>query len=274
CFSWARPGSTTHASPLSSAGAVVGIACGLGIDVGWHDATAAFVASSAGGAPRCSAASWASTGRNRSSAVRPTSRFALSRSFTPGRSMTMLLPSRVTSASETPSPLTRRSMMFLAVSSELLAGLPGRDSRTGMPPWRSRPGTGMLPAATGAPSAITTTDTLPMRYTQYFRTSALAVAELVGVVVRAVGLRLDALGDRAPRHSEDHAGSHLEVDRPVVEDSDGAVDPARRHDLVSDPQAGHQRPVRGHLPPLRAHDQQEERGDENAEIEEGYGHRV
>src|SRR5207237_9985913 len=62
--------------------------------------------------------------------------------------------------------------------------------------------------------------------------------------------------------------------RPVVETTDRPVDPAGRHDFLPHLQAGHQRPVRGHLPPLRPDDQQEERGDENAEVKEGYGHRV
>src|SRR5256886_15733743 len=64
------------------------------------------------------------------------------------------------------------------------------------------------------------------------------------------------------------------VDRPVVETTDRPVDPAGRHDFFPHLQAGHERPVRGHLPPLRSDDQQEERGDENAEVKEGYGHRV
>ena len=75
----------------------------------------------------------------------------------------MLLPSRVTSASDTPRPFTRRSMMFLAVSSELLLNFPAGNSRTEMPPWRSRPRTGLFPTTKVATSAISTTATVPMR---------------------------------------------------------------------------------------------------------------
>src|SRR5439155_22252408 len=47
------------------------------------------------------------TGRNRSSAVWPTMSMARARSFTPGRSMMMLLPCRLISGSATPRESTR-----------------------------------------------------------------------------------------------------------------------------------------------------------------------
>ncbi len=58
------------------------------------------------------------TGRNRSSAVWPTRRSALARSFTPGRSTTMSVPWREISGSATPRPSTRVRMMSTATSSE------------------------------------------------------------------------------------------------------------------------------------------------------------
>jgi hypothetical protein len=54
------------------------------------------------------------TPRNRSSAVWPTMFRAFSRSFTPGRSMMMLLPCRLISGSATPSESTRLRMMLTA----------------------------------------------------------------------------------------------------------------------------------------------------------------
>ena len=88
-----------------------------------------------------------STGRNRSSAVLPTSAIALSRSFTPGRSMTMSLPWREISGSRVPKLSTRLRMMSMATSRVSDLYLPTGDSTTDMPPWRSRPSTGSWSAS-------------------------------------------------------------------------------------------------------------------------------
>ena len=114
------------------------------------------------GASSSSGGTSASTGRNRSSAVRPTMRWALSRSLTPGRFTTMLSPSRVTSASATPRASTRLRMMSTATSSEPSSGSPTGTRRTEMPPCRSSPSTGVLPemiVAARAPSTTTNTVT-------------------------------------------------------------------------------------------------------------------
>ena len=98
------------------------------------------------------------TGRNRSSAVWPTMLRALSRSFTPGRSMMMLLPCRLISGSATPSESTRFRMMLTAwpnVPGSTLTPCLGA-STTEMPPWRSRPSWGVVPVAK---TAITGTAT-------------------------------------------------------------------------------------------------------------------
>ena len=88
----------------------------------------------------------ASTGRNCSSAVSPTSCRARSLSFTPGISTRMLLPCRDTWASATPKELMRWLMMLMASSSESDEGcVPlGGASTTDTPPCRSRPRNGRL----------------------------------------------------------------------------------------------------------------------------------
>ena len=106
----------------------------------------------------------ASTGRKRSSAVRPTRRRALPRSFTPGRSTTMLSPWRLISGSATPSASTRLRMMSTAWSIEsLLTFFPTGWSTTEMPPCRSRPRIGSLPEISVAPRARTVTRIVPAR---------------------------------------------------------------------------------------------------------------
>src|SRR5262249_13897771 len=70
------------------------------------------------------------TGRNRSSAVRPTSCSAFVRSFTPGRSTTMSLPWRLISGSATPRLSTQLRMMSTATSRELDLNVPTGDRIT------------------------------------------------------------------------------------------------------------------------------------------------
>src|SRR5262245_33961442 len=119
CGSCERNGSTTHASLVSSTRRVVGMRSSALIAVLSHEAIAARAAASADsfagtvvvvvdgspvvvvapgtvvvvvGVTFSASGTRASTGRNRSSAVLPTIRRALSRLATPGRSTTMLLP--------------------------------------------------------------------------------------------------------------------------------------------------------------------------------------
>ncbi len=117
-----------------------------------------------------SGATSASTGRKRSSAVLPTTRRALSRSFTPGRSTTIWLPSRFTSVSATPRPLTRLRMMSTALSSTALPWDLTGSSRTSMPPCRSSPSTGRDPPATVTTKVPTMSTTTTTRYHMLRRT--------------------------------------------------------------------------------------------------------
>ena len=111
------------------------------------------------------------TGRNRSSAVLPTRSRALLRSLTPGRSTTICEPSRFTSVSATPKPLTRLRMMSTALSSTSLPRLgPTGASRTSIPPWRSRPSTGEFPLTIVAAKVPQITTTVTMRYQKLRRT--------------------------------------------------------------------------------------------------------
>ena len=89
----------------------------------------------------------ASTGRNWSSAVWPTRAMARSLSFTPGIWMRMLSPWRVISGSATPRASTRWRMMAMASLMVSLSVSPLGWSTTDTPPWRSRPSSGLLPAA-------------------------------------------------------------------------------------------------------------------------------
>ena len=84
------------------------------------------------------------TWRNRSSAVSPTRFSAFSRSFTPGRLTTIVLPWRCTSGSAMPRPSTRFRMTSVAVLSALRSEPFTGNSTIEMPPWRSRPSTGRL----------------------------------------------------------------------------------------------------------------------------------
>jgi hypothetical protein len=101
------------AEPLASADAD-----GLGDAESVGSALSVASASSAGGT---AGSGWPITGRKRSWAVAPSSRACSPSS--PGTEMTMLLsPSVTTSASATPRPLTRCSMIWRASSSSSGAG--------------------------------------------------------------------------------------------------------------------------------------------------------
>ena len=86
------------------------------------------------------------TSRNCSSAVVPT-RFSTSSRPLPGTEISILSPTRLTSADETPSAFTRWRMMSTALSTEPLGGVPPPGttgvSVTVVPPWRSRPSLGV-----------------------------------------------------------------------------------------------------------------------------------
>src|SRR5215471_5177209 len=88
--------------------------------------------------------SW-TTGRNRSSAVWPTSSSARSWFWTPGSWTTMSWPCLVMSGSATPRASTRLRMMFSDWSSWPPVAFLVGDSTTDTPPWRSRPSWGLLP---------------------------------------------------------------------------------------------------------------------------------
>ena len=122
-----------------------------------------------------------STGRNRSSAVWPTCSSAFSRSFTPGRSTTIVLPCRCTSGSAMPRPSTRWRMMSTAVSSAEVS-VPLTGNRTiEIPPWRSRPSAGRFDDAsvhTNVPTMITTVVTSMMICLRTFTTSDSVLARL------------------------------------------------------------------------------------------------
>src|SRR5205814_1180548 len=70
------------------------------------------------------------TGRNRISAVWPTSRSAAARSFTPGRSTTMSVPWREISGSATPRASTRLRITSTATSSAPALCTPTGESTT------------------------------------------------------------------------------------------------------------------------------------------------
>ena len=135
-----RTGRMTQSLPLSFSSAVVGrVVPALSSELTWvalQDAIAARIAFRlAAGivvvvvAPRLDALAGtggmsASTGRNRSCAVRPTSRSALAWSFTPGSSTMMSLPWRLMLGSATPKLFTRLFMMFRVSVSAPGFGLP------------------------------------------------------------------------------------------------------------------------------------------------------
>src|SRR5579884_2423158 len=204
-----------------------------------------------------------STGRNRSSAVRPTSRCAWARSFTPGRSTTIVLPVRVICGSATPSESTRLRMMFTAVLSVSFVVLPTGASTTEIPPCRSRPRTGVLPLSNVARNVPMTTTRVPTRNQTDRRMRS-------GGGFRGLA---HALGDRAPSDLHDHVRRDLQLGGRVGQREDRAEDPRGRHDLVADLEAGDERSVGAGLPSLGKDDEHEERRDQDDEVDEGSHHR-
>ena len=103
------------------------------------------------------------TGRNRSSAVSPTSSRARCWFFTPGSCTITDRPWRAMSGSATPSASTRLRMIsivsFRASSVTSLVGWRTTDT----PPWRSRPSWGVVSVANTAARAPMATTTMKMR---------------------------------------------------------------------------------------------------------------
>jgi hypothetical protein len=215
----------------------------------------------------------AATTRKRSCAVSPIVCARLESTLPGISTMTMSLPWVVTSASETPEPLTRELMMSLAWLSLSLVTVPPMACACRVmrvPPWRSSPSLGFQ-----FPSDATVRYMMPRTIPKISRVrvglddllatsvhSCVIVAGLpagrAGYLVRAVRGRLvlDDLGDGTPVDPDDSAGRELDVHYLALDVDHGAEEPAREHDLVAGGQGGLQR--RGRLGALARGPDQEE----------------
>ena len=184
--------------------------------------------------------------RNRSWAWRLTVS-TRSRRLSPGISTTMnRLPCTVTSASATPEPLTRWSMILRASLSDSALGLPLGVSRMLVPPWRSRPSSGFqVPARATSPKAIAS----PRKNTAEGAPGPGGLACHLSSPPRlphrrsaqrraGPGFVPDHLADRAAGDLDGHAVGDLDVRHVVVEAAHGAEDARGEHHLVPHLQRG------------------------------------
>src|SRR5689334_4413515 len=225
----------------------------------------------------------AATSRKRSCAVCLTvsTRFL---GFLPGTSTTMFRPPCVeTSASVTPVPLTRWSMIPRA--SSRLAGegfwpfWVAASSVIRCPPCRSRPSLGFhwplsatppYRAATTRPKMISrrpgravllataTRSSSPAGGRGCSRVLLVAVGGPLGGVVGRRGLRVQDPHDRLTGHLHGGAGRQLQVQRVVLDGDDRAVETRTQHHLRADGQGGLRRRQLLLATALGTHDQEPE----------------